>query len=201
MFIHDLVKINLIREGYLPNYPYHLISTEEMCDGFYWYFSTHYPQPKISHSPDSITTAWETLYTTIVFYVQAMRYDSEYLIPDWVYSYMLGAVIGPKSDTLDIHDLILPLGVDNLDDEFTVEQEIACYEVSKRWILQTKQNITHEITEGDMEKYHLPTSDDMKKYHLPALTFYVGKTIQLRPATTFGEPHVIKSVRLSQLSI
>lgn len=200
MFIHDLIKINLIREGYLPNYPYHLISTEEMCGcesdqyqkscGFHQYFNTYYPQPTIGRSNNDITTAWETLYTTIMFYVQIMKYDSEFLIPDWVYSYMLGVVIGPKSDALDIHDLILPLGVDNLDDEFTVEQEIACYEVSKRWILQTKQNTTYEITEDDMEKYHLPTS-----------TFFAGKTIQLRPPTIFGELHVIKNVRLSQLSI
>lgn len=205
MFTHDLIKINLIREGYLPNYPYHLISTEEMCDGFYWYLSTHYPQPKTAHSSDSITTAWETLCTAIVFYVQIMKYDSKYPIPNWVYSYMLGAVIGPKSNALDIHDLILPLGVDNLDDEFTVKQETACYEVSKSWILQTKQNTTHKITEDDIVNYHLPTSetpqDDMVKKYLSTLTFYTGKTIQLRPATIFGEPHIIKSVRLSQLSI
>lgn len=32
--VHDLIKIKYVREGYLPNYPYHLISDSEMCDAF-----------------------------------------------------------------------------------------------------------------------------------------------------------------------
>ena len=34
MFIHDLIKIKYIREGYLPNYPYHMISDEEVFNAF-----------------------------------------------------------------------------------------------------------------------------------------------------------------------
>ena len=34
MFIHDIIKIEYVRQGYLPNYPYHLISDEEMCNAF-----------------------------------------------------------------------------------------------------------------------------------------------------------------------
>lgn len=36
-FIHDIIKIKYIREGYLPDYPPHLISDEEMCDAFLKY--------------------------------------------------------------------------------------------------------------------------------------------------------------------
>lgn len=34
MFIHDIIKIEYIRQGYLPDYPYHLISDKEMFDAF-----------------------------------------------------------------------------------------------------------------------------------------------------------------------
>lgn len=34
MFIHDLIKMEYVRQGYLPNYPYHLISDSEMFDAF-----------------------------------------------------------------------------------------------------------------------------------------------------------------------
>ena len=32
--IHDTIKIKFIKAGYLPNYPYHMISDSEMCDAF-----------------------------------------------------------------------------------------------------------------------------------------------------------------------
>lgn len=34
MFIHDTIKIEYIKQGYLPDYPYHLISDEEMFNAF-----------------------------------------------------------------------------------------------------------------------------------------------------------------------
>ena len=33
-YIHDIIKIKYVREGWLPNWPYHLISDQEMCDAF-----------------------------------------------------------------------------------------------------------------------------------------------------------------------
>ena len=46
MMIHDVIKIKLSREGYLPDYPPHLISDEEMCRAF------------IRHATDRSTTDW-----------------------------------------------------------------------------------------------------------------------------------------------
>lgn len=34
MFIHDIIKMEYIRQGYLPDYPYHLTSDTEMFDAF-----------------------------------------------------------------------------------------------------------------------------------------------------------------------
>lgn len=37
MMLHDQIKIEYVRQGYLPNYPYHLISDKEMFDAFLMY--------------------------------------------------------------------------------------------------------------------------------------------------------------------
>ena len=36
-YIYNLIKIKYIREGYLPDLPYHLISDNEMYDAFLSY--------------------------------------------------------------------------------------------------------------------------------------------------------------------
>lgn len=233
MFIHDLIKIKFIREGYLPNYPYHMISDSEMFNAFLnpdyagssdmeesQYF--YYAYPMIIDSTSEVKKAWISLRKSIMYHIQMYKYQSQllkcdncdeylwmseslkkkkcpicgqslsiaqYEIPDWVYSYMLGAVIGPRSTVLDIHDIILPMNVDNIDDEFGAEQAHACYEVSKNWINKTGSSKIHTITE-----------DDMNRLHLPAILFSIGDIISLRPVTIYGESHVIKSIRLTQVS-
>lgn len=234
MFVHDLIKIKLIREGYLPNYPYHMISDSEMCDAFLChkpgngpvaaddqYF--YYAYPLMNGSSSEVIKAWKNLRKSILYHLHMLKYHenlyecpecrkgfwqkenkhteqcpdckvklitSGYTVPDWVYSYMLGEVIGPHSEILDIHDLILPLGADNIDDEFGAEQAQACFEVSKRWISKIND-----------VKFYILTSEDIVNLHLTSSLFKAGDSVELRPATVFGEPHVIKSIRLSQLSM
>lgn len=233
MYIHDLIKIKYIREGYLPNYPYHMISDVEMLNAFLnpeyvgnsnmeelQYF--YYAYPMFADSASEVKKAWISLRKSIIYHIQMYKHQSQllkcdncdeylwmseflkkkkcpicgqslsvtqYEIPDWVYSYMLGTVIGPRSAILDIHDIILPMNVDNIDDEFGTEQAYACYEVSKNWINKTGTARIHTITK-----------EDVKNLNLPAILFSVGDSISLRPITIYGEPHVIKSIRLSQVS-
>lgn len=166
--IHDIIKIKYVREGYLPNWPYHLISDEEMLDTFLHhnastntytgYFVDTYPMVD-----SDLSTVYNNLvsyiYTTIVDIQKTL--DASIVLPDWIYSYMLGAVIGPHSSKQDIHDLLVLLGTDNIDDVFTPLAATACYNISKSWVNK------------------LSTYNDT-----------------YRPPTCFGEPHVIKSLRL-----
>lgn len=165
--IHDDIKIKYVREGYLPNWPYHLISDSEMCDGFigkdsegndFGFFYDTYPLVD-----DSIKDIYDTLIQELKYHISLLKdsKDDSYTLPDWVYAFMLGNVVGPKSSQQDIHDLLVMLDVDNIDDIFTALACEACYDVSKSWINK------------------LP---DKQKSH--------------RPPTCFGEPHVIKSLRL-----
>lgn len=195
MLVQDLVKINLVKEGYLPNYPYHLLSTEEMCLGFYTYFNDTYPEP----ASDTLKGYWTTLYSSIIYHAQKMVYDGSYTLPDWVYSYMLGAVIGPKSDALDIHDLIAPLYADNLDDIFGEAQEMACYTISRQWTERTKLQEVRTLSDDEIAAYHL--SDPSIFGAGGKMVFSSQTEIPMRPPTIFGEPHVVKSLRLGELSL
>lgn len=202
-FLHDVIKIQYTRQGYLPDYPYHMISDEEMCDAFIrlpesdssyitsdffgsnssktkttvdWFthflndttdimwFNTHYPL-----IDDSIKQLYKELVNRIFYEIQEFKnnVNDDRVLPDWVYSYMLGIVIGPESDKLDIHDFISSMGVDNIEDDYTLDACIECYKISKEWLKKT----------------------------------IVGKDETLRPPTIFGEPHVLKSIRLDQESL
>lgn len=179
MFIHDLVKIHLSREGYLPNYPPHLISDEEMCDAFLPYNydpknpTSGYEESKeqeINYFMDmyplvheDLLDKYKALVAGIAYHLNRLKtsLDAEYKLPDWVYSYMLGQVIGPASDQADKHYLFVMLGTDNLDDDFDAECCEACYKESEEWLKK------------------VPNAN---KDH--------------RPISLFGELHVIKSLRL-----
>ena len=188
-FVHNIIKIHYIKEGYLPNYPYHLISDEEMCQAFLpfdissegeWnlcpkdsklsYFYDNYPLLK-----DSLSEAYEELLKALLGHIKFLLEDKTetYIMPNWVYSYMLGIPLSVNSDKLDIHDMLVSMGIDNIDDEFTSEASQLCYNYSQRWLRKMSQD---RRLEG-------PNNADKSEYIL-------------RPLTMFGESHVLKYLRL-----
>ena len=183
MFMNDLVKIKLSRLGYLPNYPPHLISDAEMCDAFLPYLydidnplsgyddcmnaELNYFRDTYPLISDTLTDAYKTLVSEIAYHLNILKttVDTDYVLPDWVYSYMIGSVVSVDSTQKDRHDLFVLLGTDNLYDEFDEKCSVACYNESIDWLKK------------------LPTT-----YR------------QHRPPTMFGEPHVIKSLRVKELT-
>ena len=167
--IHDVIKMNYIRMGYLPDYPYHLISDKEMCDAFlndgdFSYFADNYPCVD-----SSLQDEYDELVNNLKWHLEKLKaFQSKsastreyYMLPDWVYSYMLGSTLGVNSDKLEIHDMLVLMGMDNLDDVFTRQVARKCYHISKDWLKK------------------LPSA---QKEH--------------RSPTMFGELHVLKSLRL-----
>ena len=168
MLIHDIIKIRYVMEGYLPDYPYHLISDDEMFDAFFYndtnYFDINYPCPNAE-----FLEKYQNLKIWIDYHINkfrktqnASKLSERYTLPNWVYSYMIGAVIGPKSQVDDRHDLFVLLHLDNIEDEFTDEIYNAIYKVSEMWT------------------FKLNSAERM-----------------VRPPTMFGEPHVLKSLNLT----
>ena len=132
--INDLIKIKYVKEGYLPNWPYHLVSNAEMCDAFIksnGYFDTNYP---------NMDNSLQSIYDDLRLYIhqsidQALNSDeSNFILPNWIYSYMLGNVISVNSNKQDIHDLLVLLNVDNIDDDWTPLASRLCYQISYEWL-------------------------------------------------------------------
>lgn len=169
--IHDVIKIQYISQGYLPNYPYHMISDKEMFEAFLHplsddtdscFFSDMYPLEF-----DSMSDQYEYLISCIQYHINkylANEYTEDE-IPDWIYSYMLGVTIGPNSDPLDRHDLLNLMNLDNVEDEFTDKVYSSCLKYSSEWL--------RKLSESELDH---------------------------RPPTMFGEPHVIKYLRILELS-
>lgn len=238
MFIHDTIKIEYIRQGYLPDFPYHLISDREMFDAFivdelkiaqedaykvkqgqstlwdspktylnlyklssfeftregnqqilvmrgsrsklaefntllnlncecylspYCYFAANYPLLF-----DSLQSEYnklvDALYYHIDTHLNSVGTTDVVAIPDWVYSYMNGSVIGPMSSELDIHELLHLMNLDSITAEFTKEVCESCLDISSKWVKK------------------LPPSKNT-----------------MRPPSIYGELHVIKSLRIAGL--
>ena len=168
MLVHDIIKIRLSEEGFLPDFPYHLISDEEMVDAFMYndenMFDVYYPCPD-----DSLSELYDTLRSFIGSCLSNyLEHGKE--IPDWVYSYMLGRVVNVESNQKDIHDVLVLLGADNLYDEFDVPVYKLIYKVSCKALGSTVHKDTGTVSDN------------------------------YRPATIFAEPHIIKYLRLEQVS-
>ena len=202
--VHNVIKMKFVKEGYLPNWPYHLIADDEMCDAFLtypWYdyrtvdekksgitlnesdiwkrfikgtepcyFRDNYPLYPEKHCGVGEQLVDEKYYRDlvegIVYHINLLKHSKydEYKLPDWIYSYMLGSTLGPKSSQLDLHSMFVMLETDNDFDEYLPDCAKKCLEVSTKWL---KKN---------------PELDN-------------------RPPTMFGEPHVLKSLRLDQLEL
>ena len=160
MLIHDIIKLRYVRSGYLPNYPYHLISDKEMCNAFLnypedsddnWeefksssdisYFKDNYPL-----LDESLEAVYRELVVNISYHLNQLRNtkDDLFKLPDWVYSYMLGSVVGVNSPKSDIHDMLVSMDIDNIDDDFLPEASHHCYTISKMWLARIpKSEIDH----------------------------------------------------------
>ena len=175
--LHDAIKILYVREGYLPNYPPHLISDEEMCNAFLpidtdksvnqiWSnfqlltYGTSFFKDKYPAFDDALTLEYQELVKSIIqnLLTYCTDLNDNRFLPNWVYSYMLGAVIGPKSKIADIHDFLVSIDNDNLEDLYEASTGMMCYNLSSRWLAR------------------LPESS--------------------RPPSMFAEPHVLKFIRL-----
>lgn len=144
--IHDLVKIQLSREGYLPDYPPHLISDAEMCSAFLvpdgsarrrpCKFLDFYPRPEEDGVSEEVDQAYtdlvDSIETALNDYLASEDPDAE--LPNWVYSYMLGIPVGPNNNEVDRHNALVTIGMDNVYDEMTPQVYARCLETSKRWL-------------------------------------------------------------------
>ena len=224
MLVKDIIKIRYSNDGYLPDYPYHMISDREVVSAFAdnngaGFFADSYPC--LVQEADFLK-AYNQLFLSIMFYIvsEFCLENTDITMPDWVYSYMLGSTISVNSDALDIHDLSVSLGTSNMSDEFTLACSEACLKVSEQWLgkydsvidvpesivgkLENLLNISIICTLGG-ESIYYTSGEEPQPIEVNTLYDLLTKVnnnkIYIEPPSMFGEAHVLKALRLQQTAI
>lgn len=216
MFIHDIIKIRYSSDGYLIDHPYHMISDAEMIQAFYdsdgaGYFSDNFP---CLNESIEFVRAYNLLVLSVLTYLLLYKNGEIEAVPDWVYSYMLGSTISVNSSKLDIHDLAAQLGTSTVSDTFTQACSEACLVESRNvcggYMYNTMNiNSFSANTINDMKSIKLVYNTDVmpELYSDTVVTLYdlcrnvTISSVYDRPPTMFGEPHVLKALRLRQITL
>ena len=218
MLSYDIIKIHLSDEGYLPDYPPHLISDEEMCEAFlqrptntredenfleFQYFNDYYPlvAESLQNEYDSLKLGIRYHFARFVTSVKSFKQE----LPDWVQSYMLDAVVSVNSSQQDRHWMLTNLQCDNIDDVITEECQEKICRISKilgqnedNAIRHVKiDNFSHSIVFGYSESEISKIEEELDSWGvLDALTSENG--LDSRPPFMFGELSLIKYLRIRE---
>ena len=169
-FSRDSIKIQYTREGYLPNYPYHMISDEEMCDAFIKlpediqeYITSDFFGPDSESTKLTVDWFQSYLNSTDIMYFKDHYPLIDESIRTW-YKELVNRIFYEiqefKNNLSD--DRELPNWVYSYMFGVAIGPAIECYRISKDWLRRLI------VPEGETQ----------------------------RPPTMFGEPHVLKSIRL-----
>lgn len=210
MLAIDNIKIKYSQEGFLPNYPPHLISDEEMCEAFlpnlnsdskaFSYFKHTY---KLTN--DNLADEYECLMNALRFHIARFLSSVESFkvdLPDWVYSYMLGQVVNRFSDVEDRHYFLVGINRDNMDDILTPESQLACYRISERYVNKLDKYTRFFDVNLELKDY----SDKDKQIILDEFETWgvnyldpkdKNPKIYIRPPSMFGEQNIIKIIRVN----
>ena len=212
MLAIDNIKIKYSQEGYLQNYPPHLISDEEMCNAFLTnpisYFTNIYPFLGEKYESDGET--YTDFYKAYLKLINAFKYhicrflssvDSFKVdLPNWVYSYMLGSVVNSTSPQEDRHYILVGLNCDNIDDILTVEYQLACYKLSQRWVNKLDKSLKVANLDTLLKDYTDNEKDIiMSEFNQWDVSFDDNNDILFRPPSMYGEQNIIKLIRLGQV--
>lgn len=203
MLAIDNIKIKYSQEGYLPNYPPHLISDEEMCQAFLTNDVSYFKDMYVLRD-ESLKSAEDTLINAFKYHIVRFLSDISGFkqdLPNWVYSYMLGYVINDYSDQEDRHYILVGLNRDNIDDILTAEYQSECYKVSQKWV--NKLNKLEKVVNLDtlLKDFDATTSTRIKnEFDNWGVVFDSDNNIVIRPPSMHGEQNIVKLIRLGQVS-
>lgn len=193
---HDIIKIKYVRLGYLPNYPYHLISDQEMFDAF------------IDLSNDGLSSSGDTSDVERFF---EDYYPNPFEEEDIVIQGAGGEQISLNSEYLRLRAYIINTINQYLAHVGTAEE--SSYTIPA-WIYTYMLGEVIYNVPGNSDDFHyrdmhdllvLLDADNIENEMTPSIckmcydqsTKYISTlTTGIRPPTVFGEPHVIKQLRL-----
>ena len=193
MMIHDILKIKYVNLGYLKkNYPYHLISDEEMFNAFIdlgtgfksslidpdvRFFDAYYPNPFNPGDEYKRTNAKGDVIEVIDIYSEYDRLKQ--FIIDTINGYL--AYVGtPEYSNHQIPDWIYTYMLGEV-----VYNQSEYLDIQDTLTLLDCSNIENQFTK-----------QACAACYATSLTYITTLRVGLRPPTVFGEPHVIKQLRL-----
>lgn len=176
--LYNTIKIKYSRLGYLPDYPPHLISDEEMFDVFLPFKTVQNAHNEINEKElcvfkdfypnilGEMDEKYNELIDNIAYHINIVKTKNrdDLKLPDWIYTYMLGEALSPTTSTYnDLQSVYDLLNIKMESDSYNEYIYKACYNVSEYWL---------------------------SRYPVGALNH--------RPPTMFIEPHVLKALRLAK---
>ena len=198
-FSRDAIKIQYTREGYLPNYPYHMISDEEMCDAFIKlpediqeYITSDFFGPDSESTKLTVDWFQSYLNSTDIMYFKDHYPLIDESIRNW-YKELVNRIFYEiqefKNNLSD--DRELPNWV------YSYMFGVAIGPASDKLDIHAMISSPAMGTDNLYDDYNLPCAIEcyrISKDWLRRLIVPEGET--QRPPTMFGEPHVLKSIRL-----
>lgn len=202
MFIHDVIKIKYSREGYLPDLPYHLISDEEMCDAFIKLPSD------ISDYIDSdyFGITIDKTKTTVDWYLAYMQ-DEDTMFFKINYPLIDESISSYYKDLVNRIFYEIQEFKNNVDEDRSLPNWIYSYMLGicigpYSTTLDIHDMISAMGTDNLYDEYDLSCAIECLKISKEWLKkLIVTSEDVVRPPTMFGEPHVLKSIRLDQESL
>ena len=208
MLIHDVIKIRMIDLGYLPDYPYHLISDFEMCNAF-----IDIEHCELISNNSVLDIAFHPIYDSVNSQiVDSLKFED--IVPNVVHN---------TSDRITenkLFDDYYPLEDSTFESEYNTLVEQIRYQLllfTNNFITQLPDwvysymigsaisNSSDVIDIEDLYRLsNLPVADtfDSKLYRacLESSENQIHRTGEDRAPTLFGEPMVIKELRTHQTS-
>lgn len=205
MFSNDVIKIKYVEEGYLPNWPYHFISDEEMIQaflsyGFYDYRTDDEIASNITLSDDEYWSRFLKCNDDLCFFKD--NYPLSY------YDHCYNEVRLTSEDRYrklveDIH-YHLKKYIDDKSNTYEIPDWVYSYMLGETLGVKSDTRDLHYMfvmldCDNDFDEY----TPDVAEACYRCSTKWVQRLVDLdhRPPTMFGEPHVIKSLRLSELAM
>ena len=238
MFIHEIMKINYVRQGYLANYPYHLLSDSELFNAFLCFETSMdevtarrikeansdyslFERPKDYLRHNHLFTY--DVYTTpdnvqcikirgskrnLMAFLAANSLDTEVSLSDECYFSDNYPLLFPKY--MDTYNILVDALVYHLDLYLQTIKSAERY-VVPNWVYSYMNGSSISINSPYLDKSGLFTLLNQDNIECPFTTDVFDQILSIssdwikklppakrenRPATIFGEPHVIKSLRL-----
>ena len=204
MYVNKLVKIKFVSEGYLPNWPYHLISDEEMLDAFLTY--PWYDYRTEDEKKNNIVLDADEIWARFLHGTEVCYFRDKYSLYPNSKCGTHSALIEESSYRELVEAIAYHIAVAkaSYNDDVELPDWVYAYMLGSTVGPSTNQldmhyTLTMLDTDNDFDEFTPEAASACYKISKRWLAKYPN--LDHRPPTMFGEPHVIKYLRLQEYEL